>query len=104
MQYVVLLKMMSWNIRGLGRNDKRAKIKKLVSERKINVLLLQESKRSSVDVRFVKSLWPWESLQFMAVDLEGSAGGLLCVWNLDVFKIEECCSARSFILVSGTYN
>lgn len=40
----------------------------------------------------------------MGVDSEGTAGGLLCVWNLDVFKIEECCSARSSILLSGTYN
>ncbi|KAL7230696.1 hypothetical protein ACSBR2_009054 [Camellia fascicularis] len=47
--------MMSWNIRGLGRKDKRAKIKKLVRERKIDVLLLQESKRSNLD----DSSWQW---------------------------------------------
>ncbi|CAL5339220.1 unnamed protein product [Camellia sinensis] len=80
------------------------KIKKLVQKRKIDILLLQESKRSSVDSSFVKSMWPWESLQFMAVDSEGSARGLLCVWNPEVFNLVECCSARSFILLSGTYN
>lgn len=72
---------MLWNIRGLGQKEKRGKIKKLVRSRSVDVLLLQETKRSNVDEMFVKSVWPFELMQFMAVDSEGSAGGLLCVWN-----------------------
>lgn len=66
-------------------------------------MFLQESK-SGVDEKFVKSLWPSESMQFMAVDSEGSVGGLLCVWNPNVFKITKCCSSRNFVLLSGMYN
>lgn len=56
------MKIMSWNVRGLRRPEKMSKIKALVRERKIDVLLLQEIKRDSVDVQFMKSLWPLEKM------------------------------------------
>ena len=71
----LLLILLSWNIRGLRRPEKRTKVKSLVRERKVDVLLLQETKRSSVDDNFVKSLWPWEEMEYMEVGAEGSAGG-----------------------------
>ncbi|KAL7162528.1 hypothetical protein ACSBR2_042925 [Camellia fascicularis] len=87
-----LMKIMSWNVRGLGRKDKRGKILKLVKDRKLDMLMLQEINKTNVDEMFVKSMWPLDSLQFLAVDSVGSARGLLCVWNPGVFKILECCS------------
>ncbi|XP_028054758.1 uncharacterized protein LOC114258955 [Camellia sinensis] len=92
---------LSWNVRGLRRPEKRRKIKNLVRERKIDVLLLQETKRSKVDDKFLKSLWPWEELESMEVGAEGSAGGLLCLWNPKIFELKECCSNRNFLLLSG---
>ncbi|KAL7216522.1 hypothetical protein ACSBR1_028464 [Camellia fascicularis] len=41
-------------------------------------------------------------MEFMVVDAEGRAGGLLCIWDPNVFQISECCSNRGFILLSGT--
>lgn len=38
----------------------------------------------------------------MGIDAVGNAGGLLCIWNPDSFKLKECCSSRHFILLSGT--
>ncbi|XP_028061794.1 uncharacterized protein LOC114265225 [Camellia sinensis] len=38
----------------------------------------------------------------MNVDADRSAGGLLCVWKLDIFCLDDCCSNRSFIILSGT--
>ncbi|CAL5362149.1 unnamed protein product [Camellia sinensis] len=98
------MKIILWNIRGLGWKQKGGKIKKLVKSRSVVVLLLQETKGSNVDEMFVKSVWPFELMQFMAVDSEGSAGGLLCVWNPVAFKLVECCSSRNFLLLSGTFN
>ncbi|KAF5934417.1 hypothetical protein HYC85_030588 [Camellia sinensis] len=90
---------LSWNVRGLRRPEKRRKIKNLVRERKIDVLLLQETKRSKVDEMFLKSLWPWEELESMEVGAEGSVGGLLCLWNPQIFELKECCSNRNFVLL-----
>ncbi|KAF5934424.1 hypothetical protein HYC85_030595 [Camellia sinensis] len=95
--YMILL---SWNIRGLRRPEKRSKIKSIVRVRKVDVLLIQETKRSSVDENFAKSLWPWEELEYMEVGADGSAGGLLCLWNPQIFELKECCSARSFVILA----
>ena len=95
------MKIMSGNVRGLRRPEKRSKIKALVKERKIDVLLLQETKRDNVDKKFVKSLWPWEEMGWVEVDAEGSASGLMCIWNTQIFELIDCCNARHFILFSS---
>ncbi|CAL5344813.1 unnamed protein product [Camellia sinensis] len=86
---------------GLRRPEKRSKVKSVIRARKVDFLLLQETKRSLVDANFVKSLWPWDQLEFMEVGAEGSAGGLLCLWNPQNFELKECCCSRNFILLSG---
>ncbi|XP_028105623.1 uncharacterized protein LOC114304685 [Camellia sinensis] len=96
------MKILSWNVRGLGRPEKRGNIKSLVRERCVDVLFLQETKRSSMDDHFVKTIWPYEELEFLLVDLEGSAGGLLCIWKPQVFELKGCCSSsKNFIILSG---
>ncbi|XP_028057423.1 uncharacterized protein LOC114261349 [Camellia sinensis] len=95
------MKITSWNVKGLGRKDKRGKVLKLVKDKKLDMLLLQETKKSNVDDLLVKSLWPFDFLQFLIVDSVGSAGSLLCVWNPGVFQMSECCSSRNFLLLSG---
>ncbi|XP_028078897.1 uncharacterized protein LOC114280720 [Camellia sinensis] len=41
-------------------------------------------------------------MEFMSVDSEGTARGLLCIWDPEVFQLGACCSSRRFILLSGT--
>ncbi|CAL5392116.1 unnamed protein product [Camellia sinensis] len=41
-------------------------------------------------------------MEFLCVDSEGSSGGLLCIWDPGVFQMSDCCSNRSFIMISGT--
>lgn len=94
---------MSWNVRGLGRKDKRGKILKLVKDRKLYMLMLQETKKTNTDEIFVTSMWPLDSMQFLAMNSVGSVWGLLYVWNPTIFKISECCSTRNFLLLSGIF-
>lgn len=95
------MKILSWNVKGLGRLEKRGKIKRQVRKRCVDVLFLQETKRSSMDVYFVKTIWPYEEIKFMLVDSEGSAGGLLCIWRPQVFELQDCYSRKNFIISSG---
>lgn len=93
-----MMKILSWNIRGVGRPEKRRNIKKLLDDRKIDMVLFQETKKSSICDVVVKSLWYKDSFQFMIVDAEGRAGGLLCIWDQEVFQLSECCSSKNFHL------
>ncbi|XP_028055424.1 uncharacterized protein LOC114259592 [Camellia sinensis] len=44
-------------------------------------------------------------MEFMSVDPVGTVGGLLCIWDPDVFQLSGSCYNRRFILLSSTlYN
>ncbi|XP_028085946.1 uncharacterized protein LOC114286917 [Camellia sinensis] len=94
------MKILSWNVRGLGRADRRQRIKEFLSQKYVDMVLLQETKRSCMDESGVRSLWPIDSVEFMEVGADGSAGGLLCVWDPLIFSLKECRCFRSFILLA----
>ncbi|GMP77684.1 hypothetical protein CsSME_00033867 [Camellia sinensis var. sinensis] len=79
------MKILSWNIRGLGRHEKKRRIKAVIKEQKVDMVLLQEIKRANISDQFVKSIWPYDLVDSMNVDADGSVVGLLCVWKPDVF-------------------
>ncbi|XP_028096869.1 uncharacterized protein LOC114296740 [Camellia sinensis] len=54
-----------------------------------------------MDEEFIKQMWPFEKMEFMGVDAEGTARGLLCIWNPDRFRLEECYNSRQFVMLSG---
>ncbi|XP_028106687.1 uncharacterized protein LOC114305751 [Camellia sinensis] len=93
---------MSWNIRGLGKPVKRGRIRKLICDRRVDFVLLQETKKTSISESEVRTLWGRRDMEFMAVDSEGLAGGLLCIWDPSLFQLKNCCSNRRFVLLSGT--
>ncbi|XP_028110658.1 uncharacterized protein LOC114309162 [Camellia sinensis] len=63
--------------------------------------LFQETKKSSLTNLMVKSVWPRDRLEFMNVDVEGLAGGLLRIWDPVIFERTECCCSRNFLLLLG---
>ncbi|XP_028082515.1 uncharacterized protein LOC114283844 [Camellia sinensis] len=95
------MKLLSWNIRGLGNPEKRRKLKELLRARKVDIVLIQETKKAEISESFVRSLWPGDQMEFMAVDAVGNAGGLLCIWKPEVFSLSDCCCSKNFILLSG---
>lgn len=95
---------MSWNVRGLGKKEKRGKIKKNLRDKKVDILLLQETKQKSVDKTLLNSLWGHCEYEYLEVNSDGAAGGLLIIWSNIVFKLAEACSNRNFLLIKGTLN
>ncbi|KAF5932138.1 hypothetical protein HYC85_028309 [Camellia sinensis] len=95
------MKTLSWNIRGVGRPEKRRKIRNLLLDKAIDMALLQETKQSSTTNLWVKSIWPRDKIELMSVDAVGPADGLICIWDPEVFQLSECCSSRNLILLSG---
>ncbi|CAL5438187.1 unnamed protein product [Camellia sinensis] len=96
------MKIFSWNVRGLGRTAKRSKIKKIVMERQVDIALFQETKKAELTEEDVRTVWVRGKMEYMGVDADGSAGGLLCIWDPDIFQLKDCCSSRRFIILSGT--
>lgn len=51
------LKLLSWNVKGMGNRDKRVTIHQNVGDLKPNIFCLQETKIQMMSVSFVKEVW-----------------------------------------------
>jgi hypothetical protein len=51
------MKVVSWNVRGLGRVDKRKEVRNLVREKKPLIVCLQETKLQACDDSVCTSVW-----------------------------------------------
>ena len=71
------MKIVTWNVRGLGRPKKKRAVRRLFSQRKCDMIFIQESKLEAVDSR----LWHGpQAGEF--VSSVGAAGGLI---SMEVF-------------------
>ncbi|KAK2654077.1 hypothetical protein Ddye_013933 [Dipteronia dyeriana] len=80
---------LSWNVRGLGRGEKRKAVRDLVSFHKPMMLFIQVSKLNSFDNSTIVSLGGSVLMKGVGVEAVGSAGGLISLWDENLFKLEE---------------
>jgi exonuclease III len=71
------MKIVSWNIRGLGGLEKRKEVRKLVGDLSPFILCLQETKLQTFDVSLCLSLWGTSSHAFSYRPSVGASGGLV---------------------------
>ncbi|XP_028096430.1 uncharacterized protein LOC114296321 [Camellia sinensis] len=62
------MKVLSWNVRGLGKPEKMRRIRNFIKSKGVDMVLIQETKKSSIDERFVRSLWAEDELGYMEED------------------------------------
>ncbi|GFS42115.1 hypothetical protein Acr_00g0078180 [Actinidia rufa] len=84
---------------GLGKKEKRRRVKKIIRERKVDFVLLQESKMENVNRGMVRQLWKDDNFDFVEVGADGSAGVCYAIGTWRIFSLEEACCNRRFILV-----
>ena len=92
---------LSWNIRGLGRREKRRVVKNLVLKFKPMLLFLQETKLGFFDSSLIRSLGGGWLARGVGVEAEGASGGLISLWNEDSFTVSDCISNKSCIILVG---
>lgn len=68
------MKIVSWNVRGLGSDIKRAAIKNTLRSVRVDLILLQETK---VDNSMVRSLKPFRDAKHVFKPSIGAYGGIL---------------------------
>lgn len=77
-------------------------IRRLISQRKVTILFLQETKKSVINSQLINSIWPNPNPSFATVDALGFSGGILCVWDKTRFSVSDCIKGSHFILLKGT--
>lgn len=57
---MVLMRIVSMNIRGLGDREKRTVVRDLISKERVDFICIQETKLEFMDDRMACLLWGWE--------------------------------------------
>ena len=79
------MKLVTWNVRGLGRPEKKRAVRRLISKRRCDMLFIQESKLEVVNPRFWHFLADHGPLSGDFVSSIGVVGGLITLWNEKFF-------------------
>ena len=84
-------KILSWNVRGLNGGNKRLRVRNLLSQWKVDIVCLQESKLELIMNSLVQSLWRCPYVEWCHVASNGASGGILIMWDRRVVsKLEVC--------------
>jgi exonuclease III len=81
------MKIISWNVRGLGGFEKRREVCQLVREKNPFIMCIQESKLSVVDMSVCKSLWRDGNIDFSFQPSRGASGGLVTMWDCQEVEV-----------------
>nr|GEV54877.1 zinc finger CCCH domain-containing protein 34-like [Tanacetum cinerariifolium] len=65
--------------------------------------MIRETKMDCISHMDVKFLWGNSNYQFVASDLVGNSGGILCVWEESIFKRDYVSISNNFIAMYGTW-
>jgi len=71
------MKLVSWNVRGLGGVEKRREVRKLVGEKSPLILCLQETKLVVCEESLCTSLWGHSNFAFSYRPSLGASGGVV---------------------------
>ncbi|XP_022741900.1 uncharacterized protein LOC111293429 [Durio zibethinus] len=99
-----MIKVISWNVRGLGSRTKKKALKKLISKQILSMIFLQETKNSPPDSRFLKYLWSRDAFKGEWVGSNGRSGGLISLWSEQFFTLESSFINHRFTLLQDTIN
>jgi len=70
------MKILTWNTRGLGDRSKRMVIKRSLKRLNPDLVLIQETKKDSIDINIIKELWSSKDIGWAFVEAIGRSGGI----------------------------
>ncbi|GKC68708.1 RNA-directed DNA polymerase, eukaryota, partial [Tanacetum coccineum] len=70
---------------------------------RINFVAIQETKLDNIDLFSIKELWGNFSFEFAISPSVGFSGGILCVWDPNIFVKDNVTILDSFVVVRGTW-
>lgn len=79
------MKIISWNVNGLGNQKKNSSIKNLLRKFQPEIILLQETKKEEITANCISSFWAVRDRKWIFTPSFDSSGGLLIAWRSDKF-------------------
>nr|GEW97644.1 RNA-directed DNA polymerase, eukaryota [Tanacetum cinerariifolium] len=94
---------MGYNMAGLGNKAKRRRIKELCQRHRINFASIQKTKAESISLHTIKDLWRNQMFDHVVGSSVGCSGGILCMWNPNMFVKEQVSTCDYFVVLMGTW-
>lgn len=91
----------TWNIRGLGRPEKKRAARNFMRKEKLGMLMIQETKLKEYGVRLSRWLWGNDLVSYVLMESDGSADGLISCWRDDFFVLESKIVSERYVLLTG---
>jgi hypothetical protein len=78
-----------WNIRGINAVEKWESLRDKITESNCDIISIQETKRESFDLNYIKNFCPSSFDEFCFLPSVGNSGGILVAWKSSVFHGSE---------------
>lgn len=75
---------------------------RLVQNTNSNMVLIQETKRDSFDIDFIKSLWSSKDMGWVFVEAYGKSGEMFTMWDESKISITEVCEGGYSLSIKCT--
>ena len=91
------MKFLSWNIRGLNNPQKQYSLKQIISQEKIDCVLIQETKMSCTNFDKIAG-YIWPGAGYLHRDFDGALGGIATMWSQNSMVGYEITKEKNFII------
>nr|GEV64745.1 RNA-directed DNA polymerase, eukaryota [Tanacetum cinerariifolium] len=93
----------SMNSHSQKSKAKRRWIKELCKKHRINFASIQENKAKSISLHTIKDLWGNQMSDHVVGSSVGCSGGILCMWNPNMFVKDQVSTCDYFVALMGTW-
>ncbi|CAL9004761.1 unnamed protein product [Prunus brigantina] len=83
------MKIISWNVRGLGSKRKRVVVKDQLLRLNPDIVILQETKKEVFDRRLAAGIWGSRFKEWVYAPSRGRSGGIVVMWNSQTISISD---------------
>jgi len=98
------MKLISWNVRGLGGIEKRKEVSQLVREKRPFIFCIQETKCVSFDDLLCKSIWGDANVGYSIQPSLGASGGLVTLWDSSEVEVWSTTSFDHVLMIIGRFS
>ena len=85
----MIIKILSWNVRGVNDAEKRKLIKSVIRSQRAELVCLQETKVQTMTMNLVKSLGVGSCLKWVSVNANGAVGEILVFSDFRVLELVD---------------
>ncbi|XP_039068387.1 uncharacterized protein LOC120214603 [Hibiscus syriacus] len=95
------MKILSWNIRGMGSDVKISELRRIIRVNRIEVVVIQETKKDDFSDLEIGRIWFDDEFDFRFSKAVGRAGDIITVWDKSRFQLEDSFIQSRLILIRG---